>query len=62
MTFGRQLLRWIYPKQEAQRMELRKMILQVEACAEDMIRTVRGTSKPDLDKFRHPKKANGAQK
>ena len=43
-------------------MELRKMILQVEACAEDMIRTVRGTQKPDLEKFPHPKKSNRAEK
>ena len=62
MTLAGRLLRFINPKIERQRMELRHMILQTEACAEDVLRTLRGKEKPDLDKFRHPKKANGAQK
>ena len=41
MTLGTRLLKMIYPAHEAQRMELRRMILEVEACAEDMTRTIR---------------------
>jgi len=41
MTLGIKLLKLINPGLEDKRMELRRAILQAEACAEDLSRTVR---------------------
>jgi hypothetical protein len=41
MSFGIRVLRTLFPSQEAQRMELRRVIHEAEACAEDLSRTIR---------------------
>lgn len=41
MTFGRKFLRFLYPQQEKQRMAFRYMMSEIEACAEDITRTIR---------------------
>ena len=41
MTFGRKFLRFLYPQQERQRMAFRYMMSEIEACAEDITRTIR---------------------
>ena len=41
MTFGVRMLKLLFPKQEAQRMELRRVILEASACAEDLQRTLK---------------------
>ena len=56
MTLGRYLLRALYPEQERQRMLLRRMMSEVEACAEDMARTIRQKRKAE------PAKMNGTKK
>ena len=56
MTFGRRLLRFIYPKHEQQRMALRYMMSEIEACAEDITRTIRKDRKVE------PVKSNGKGK
>ena len=40
MTFGVRILKAVFPRQETQRRELRNAILQAEACAEDLRRTI----------------------
>ena len=56
MTLGRYLLRMLYPEQERQRMVLRRMMSEVEACAEDMTRTIRNRREPKTYKMNGTKK------
>ena len=54
MTFGVKVLRVFFPKHEEQRRRLRHAILQAEACAEDLRRTI--------GKMHLPAKPNGKGK
>ena len=58
MTLGIRVLKLFFPKQEAQRMELRRVILEASACAEDLQRTLKEHSKamPKLIKTNGTKK------
>lgn len=56
MTLGRYLLRAIYPEQEKQRMALRRMMSEIEACAEDITRTIRKDMKAQNVKMNGTKK------
>lgn len=60
MTFGIRLLQTLFPKQEAQRMELRRTILEAEACAEDLKRTIQGFNAQDIKRLTQP--VNGKAK
>jgi hypothetical protein len=60
MSLGQALLRIIYPAHEAQRRELRRMIHEATACAEDISRTIRETQHLRIDQLTHPpKRVNG---
>lgn len=77
MNLGVRLMRMFFPRTERRRMEFRNIVCELEAQAEDWMRVMQngngkeisgitmsgqGNAKPDLDKFRHPKKANGERK
>jgi len=54
MTFGIRILRMFLPKQESQRMELRRTILEAEACADDLRRTIVKMHKPKTNGKKKP--------
>ena len=58
MTFGVRMLQLFFPKQEAQRMELRRVILEASACAEDLQRTLKEQRAilPNISKMNGTKK------
>ena len=62
MSLGQALLRIIYPAHEAQRRELRRMIHEATACAEDISRTIRETQKYDISALTHPRKPMNGHK
>lgn len=61
MNLSVRLLRWLHPRQEVQRMEFRHILSNIEACAEDMTRTLRVKKPLDINQLTQPNKKNGGE-
>ena len=55
MSLGTRLLRLLYPAHEAQRMELRHSMLEAQAHAEDIVRTLRVNGHASVDELTSPR-------
>lgn len=55
MSIGTRLLRFMYPAHEAQRMELRRSMLEAQAHAEDIVRMLRVNGHTSIDELTSPR-------